>query len=66
MAMIAKIIDSGKGKNGKLVIEIDLQTPAPSSSGKTLVVASTHGNQTTECKIGDQNVVIGLNAYVRK
>ena len=31
-------------KEGKLIIEIDLQEPTPSASGKTLVVASSHGN----------------------
>jgi hypothetical protein len=30
-------------KDNKLFIEIDLEKPTPSSSGKTLVVASTHG-----------------------
>ena len=54
-------------KNGKLLIEIDLQTPpAPSASGKTLVVASTHGNQTTSLMIEGQSVVIGVNAYIKK
>ncbi len=54
-------------KDGKLVIEIDLQTPpAPSASGKTLVVASTHGNQVTGLLIEGQPVVIGVNAYIKK
>ena len=51
----------------KLVIEVPLN-PAPvlSSSGKTLVVASTHGNKVTEAKIDGRNVVVGLNAYIPK
>ncbi len=54
-------------KDGKLVIEIELQNPpAPSASGKTLVVASTHGNQVTDLKIDGQPVVIGVNAYIKK
>ena len=54
-------------KNGKLFIEIDLQTPpVPSASGKTLVVASTHGNQVTGLLIEGQPVVIGVNAYIKK
>lgn len=54
-------------KDGKLMIEIDLQTPpAPSASGKTLVVASTHGNQATSLIIEGQPVVIGVNAYIKK
>lgn len=49
-----------------LVIRIPLQTPQPSTSGKTLVVASSHGNVTTEAKIDGKNVVIGVNAYIKK
>jgi len=55
-----------KIENGKLTIVIDLQEPTPSASGKNLVVASTHGNVVTDCVIDGKNVVIGLNAYVRK
>ena len=54
-------------KDGKLIIEIDLQTPpVPSASGKTLVVASTLGNQVTSLMIEGQPVVIGVNAYIKK
>ena len=52
--------------NGKLVIMIDLQEPTPSASGKTLVVATTHGNVVTECVIDGKPVVVGLNAYIKK
>ena len=55
-----------KIENGKLVISIELQEPTPSASGKTLVVATTHGNMVTQCVINGKNVVIGLNAYVKK
>jgi hypothetical protein len=48
-----------------LHIEIDLQKPSPSSSGKTLVVASTHGNQVTDLLIDGKPVTIGLNAYIK-
>ena len=37
-------------KDNKLYIEIDLETPTPSASGKTLVVASTRGNAVTDAK----------------
>ena len=54
-------------RDGKLIIEIDLQTPpVPSASGKTLVVASTHGNQMTSLMIEGQQVVVGVNAYIKK
>lgn len=53
-------------KENKLIIEIDLQEPTPSASGKTLVVASSHGNQTTTAMLNGQPIVIGLNAYIRR
>ncbi len=54
-------------KDNRLVIEIDLQNPpVPSASGKTLVVACTHGNQVTDLKIEGQPVIIGVNAYIKK
>ena len=53
-----------KGK--ELVITLDLQTPAPSASGKTLVVASSHGNVATTAVIDGKPIVIGVNAYIRK
>jgi hypothetical protein len=52
-------------KGNKLIIEIDLETPKPSSSGKTLVVASTRGNVVTSVEIDGKPVIIGLNAYIR-
>jgi len=38
-------------KGNKLIIEIDLEKPKPSSSGKTLVVASTRGNVVTSVEV---------------
>lgn len=50
----------------ELVIRIPMQEPRPSTSGKTLVVASTNGNKTTDVQVQGQNVIIGLNAYIKK
>jgi hypothetical protein len=55
-----------KIEDKKLIIVIDLQDPTPSASGKTLVVATTHGNVKTECGIDGKEVVIGLNVYIKK
>jgi len=55
-----------KIENDKLIISIELQKPTPSASGKTLVVATTHGNVTTDCVIDGKPVVVGLNAYIKK
>jgi hypothetical protein len=60
MAITAKI------ENNKLIITADLETPTPSASGKTLVVASTRGNKETDVLIDGKPVIIGLNAYIRK
>jgi hypothetical protein len=52
-------------ENGELVIRLPLnKTPVPSASGKSLVVASTHGNQQTEAVVNGQPVIVGVNAYI--
>jgi hypothetical protein len=53
-------------KGNELIITVQLQTPTPSASGKTLVVASSHGNQTTTATIDGKTVIVGLNAYIKK
>ena len=53
-------------KGNELIITVELQAPTPSASGKTLVVASSHGNQTTTAMIDVKPVVVGLNAYIKK
>jgi len=60
MAITVKI------ENNKLIITADLETPTPSASGKTLVVASTRGNKVTDVMIDGKPVTIGLNAYIKK
>jgi len=52
-------------KDGNLVITIPMQKPAPSASGKTLVVASSRGNQPTSARVDGKPIVVGLNAYIR-
>lgn len=52
-------------KNNQLIITIDLQEPTPSATGKTLVVASSHGNQPTTALVKGKPVIVGLNAYIR-
>ncbi len=54
-------------ENGELIIRLPLnKTPLPSTSGKTLVVASTHGNQKTDAVLNGQPIVIGVNAYIAR
>lgn len=48
-----------------LIIEIPLQKAAPSKhSGKTLVVATTHGCTTTEARHLGRQIVVTANAFV--
>jgi len=55
-----KITRTGK----KLTIEVDLSKKGtPSKSGKTLVIASTNGNQRID---GEGDIVVGLNVYTPK
>jgi hypothetical protein len=50
-------------KNNKLTIEVDLSKEfGPSASGKTIIIASTEGNQ----QIEGSAAVIGLNVYRKK
>lgn len=54
-------------KGSDLVITLPLNpSPVPSGSGKTLVVASTHGNIPTPAIVNGQPVTIGVNAYIRR
>lgn len=54
-------------ENGELVIRLPMnKTPVLSASGKTYVVASTHGNKVTEAQVNGKNVVVGVNAYITR
>jgi hypothetical protein len=48
--------------NGWLSIRIPLD-PQTSKSGKSLVIASTHGSIPTEVEFQSRKVFLGLNAY---
>lgn len=49
-----------------LVVTIPVNSDPPlSSTGKTRIVASTHGNQPTTLTVNGQIVKIGLTAFVK-
>ena len=52
---------------GVLTIKIDcnVKNPPASASGKTKVIASSHGNVPTSVIVDGTPVVIGVNAYVK-
>ena len=53
-------------EDGRLIISLPLQTPTPSASGKTLVVATTRGNLRTSAEVGGKAITIGVNAYITR
>jgi hypothetical protein len=53
-------------ENNELVLRLPLQTPAPSSSGKTLVVASTHGFAATTATLNEKVIHVSVNAFIKK
>lgn len=56
---------TAKIESGELVIRLPLQTPKPSATGKTLVVATSRGNIQTEAKVEGKNIIVGVNAYIK-
>ena len=53
-----------KGK--QMIITLDMQEPTRSVSGKSRVVASSHGNQATAATVNGKPVTVGVNAYIRE
>jgi len=52
-------------ESNELVIRVPLNpTPVPSVSGKSLVVASSHGNKPTALIVNGKPVTVGCNAYI--
>jgi len=50
----------------ELVIRIPLnEKPQESKTGKTLVVASSHGNKVTDAIVQGKQVIVGVNAYIK-
>lgn len=52
-------------KKKTLTIVLDLQEPERSASGKTMVIATTRGNQTTEARFQGRPITVGVNAYYK-
>jgi hypothetical protein len=51
-------------EDGCLVIRVPMNpTPVRSATGKTMGVASSHGNKETEVQVQGQPVFVGVNAY---
>lgn len=61
MLRSAKIDEQAK----TITLILDLQEPTPSATGKTLVLATTHGNVPTDVQVNGKPVIVGVNAYIR-
>lgn len=53
-------------KTNTITITLPLAGLRPSKSGKTLIVASSNGNQATTAEFDGKPVIIGVNAYVKR
>jgi hypothetical protein len=51
-------------KNGQLIITLDLITPKLSSTGKTLIVATSEGTKKTGLKVSGKEISLGVNAFI--
>ena len=49
-------------KAGTVTVVLPL-SPGPSKSGKSMVIASTRGNQTSTATFNGKPVTVGVNAY---
>ena len=55
-----------KVENGVLIMELPLQSPRPSKSGKALIVASTAGFQKSGVELQGKEISVSVNAIVPK
>lgn len=55
---------AAKLEKNMMVITLPIGKPEPSSSGKTLLLSSTHGAIRTDVKVGGQNVFLNVNVYI--
>lgn len=53
-----------KIENGRLIVSLPIEKH-PSKTGKTMVVASTNGNQPTTVTVDGKPVIVGVNAYIK-
>jgi len=63
MSVKSCVIDE---KAHTVTIIMDPETPTPSASGKTLVVASSRGNAATTATVNGKPVIVGVNAYIHR
>jgi hypothetical protein len=66
MSAVYEIVPATKTAPATLVVRIPVNAQPPlSSTGKTRIVASTHGNQPTTLTVDGQTVKVGLTAFIK-
>ena len=60
---IVKLPDDPKTRYLKILLPIN-EDPQPSTSGKTLIVATTHGNLASSVEINGSKVKVGVSAFI--
>ena len=66
MSFTASLEPASKTAPATLVVRIPVNAAPPlSSTGKTKIVASTHGNQPTTITVDGQVVKLGLTAFIK-
>lgn len=61
MSEVTAVIDGDE-----LVIRVPMhKQPIKSKSGKSLIVASSGGNQVTKLEVSGKLVIVGCNAYIK-
>jgi len=50
----------------QIVITMPLQEPAPSKSGKSMVIATTNGILVTDAKLNGKPISMGVNVFYPK
>lgn len=53
-------------KDGNMIITIPMEKPTPSSTGKSLIVASSHGAVKTDAIVNGKPVKVNISAFIAK
>ena len=58
-------MDAKTDAKGNLVLTLPMQSPAPSKSGKTMIVATTGGFVPTAAEVNGAQVSVSVNATIK-
>ena len=52
-------------KDGQLILTVPMQSPTPSVTGKTLLVATTHGATKTGLLVDGKPLTVNVSAWIK-